>query len=145
MNRASLRYWGALQLIAALFFVAQPIVEGVHHLISPHFWCPEHRTYEHATTAQTAESSLLDAATGVSLSGSSSSGDGEHDVCLAISTTHKPLRESASVGGSCVAFARPETLLVQAGGYSPVSLLSCAPKHSPPVANASAPWASRAS
>jgi len=140
----TLRYWGAVQLLAALLFVAQPLAEGVHHLTSPHFWCLEHHAFEHTTTEPAAKSDARDVAAGVALSGGSSS-DAEHDACLAISSTHRLLRDPVSVCGVCVAFVRSVPLAVRACSHSQGSVLNCAPKHSPPVTGALTPWASRAS
>ena len=47
MRRATLQVRGVALLLAAGLFVAQPVVVGIHHLLQPHFWCPEHSTFEH--------------------------------------------------------------------------------------------------
>jgi hypothetical protein len=47
MQRPSLQMRGVALLIVTSLFAMQPVVEGLHHLIQPHFYCLEHSSFEH--------------------------------------------------------------------------------------------------
>lgn len=48
MRAVGLRRANILLLASTAIVVSEPLLDSAHHVRDAHFWCPEHRTLEHA-------------------------------------------------------------------------------------------------
>jgi hypothetical protein len=131
MQRSCRQTRGIALLIVTSLFVMHPVVEGMHHLIQPHFYCLEHSSFEHLLDhVGGGETASRDNA--VSNAGLFSQSEDEHILCPISNQAQTQGRFAVAVSTSAVMCCELAAVSSQELRCPSVPLLSYAPKLSPP-------------